>query len=186
MRCTIEASKFDKRAQEIIRLLGPIVPEKQRLLCRKRVLNRQVVLSAYLGLQPVDLEPDLWRFTTKIPHIRASYYERWLQTDFRQVDFYLERAYLHLYFRRDLNDEDEILALHCDPNEAQSERHFLYKAGPHIHMTTAMDPLKHSHIALNNSNLAAVLSSVPNLTAALKVAIAMVDDQVLNFFQRAS
>jgi hypothetical protein len=45
-----------------------------------------------------------------------------------------------------------------------------------------MNPLQHSHVALNNSNLTEVLSSVPNLTAALKSAIAMVEDQVLNFF----
>jgi hypothetical protein len=186
MRCTIEASKLDKRGQEIAKLLGPIIPKGQRLACRKRLLSRYVVLSAYLGSQPTEGEPDLWRFTTKIPSIRASYHERWLQTDFRQEDFYLERAYLHLYIRRDINNEDEIFALHCDPNEVQSERHYLYKAGPHVHMTTAMDPLKHSHIALNNSNLTEVLSSVPNLTAALKTAIAMVDDQVLSFFLRAS
>jgi hypothetical protein len=49
-------------------------------------------------------------------------------------------------------------------------------------MSTALDPLQHSHLALNNSNLKEVLSSVDNLTAALKTAVAMVDDQVLNFF----
>jgi len=182
MRCTIEASKLDKRGQEITKLLGPIAPKGQRLACWKRLLNRQVVFSAYLGPQPTDAEPDLWRFATKISRIRASYHERWLQTDFRQQAFYLERAYLHLYLRSNLNDEREILALHCDPNEAQTERHFLYKVGPHVHMSTAMNPLQHSHVALNNSNLPEVLSSVPNLTAALKSAIAMVEDQVLNFF----
>jgi hypothetical protein len=186
MRCTIEASKLDKRGQQIIKLLAPIAPENHRLLCRKRLVNRQAVLSAFIGSQPIEAEPDLWRFTTRVPRIRASYHERWLQTDFRQADFYLERAYLHLYLRRDLNNEEEILALHCDPNEARSERHFLYKVGPHLHMSTASDPLQHSHLALNNSNLTEVLSSVQNLTAALKTAIAMVDDQVLNFFLRAS
>jgi hypothetical protein len=132
MRCTIEASKLDKRGQEITKLLGPIAPKGQRLACWKRLLNRQVVFSAYLGPQPTDAEPDLWRFATKISRIRASYHERWLQTDFRQQAFYLERAYLHLYLRSNLNDEREILALHCDPNEAQTERHFLYKVGPHV------------------------------------------------------
>jgi hypothetical protein len=182
MKCTIEASKLDKRCLEIARLLGPITPKGQGLLCRKRLLNRQVVLSAYFGPQPTDADPDQWRFPTRIPLIRASYYERWLQTDFLQQAFYLERAYLHLYRRSDLNEESEIFALHCDPNEVQSERHYRYKAGPHVHMRTAQDPLRHSHVALNNSNLAEVLSSVPNLTIALKSAIAMVDDQVLGLF----
>ncbi|HYH01327.1 MAG TPA: hypothetical protein VD837_19530 [Terriglobales bacterium] len=138
-----------------------------------------MVLSAYLGSEPLDPDPNLWRFTTRVPHVRASYHERWIPTDFRQQSFFLDRAYLHLYLRHDKNEEDEILALHCDPNESQSERHFRYKAGPHIHMTTAADPLCHSHIALNNSDFTQVLSSVSTLTVALKTAITMVDHQVL-------
>jgi hypothetical protein len=183
MKCTVEASKLAARGQEIAKLLGPIAPDGQRLACWPRLLDRNMVLSAYHGPQPTDADPSRWRFTTRIPRIRASYHELWIPTDSHQEAFYLERAYLHLYLRTDLNrEEDEIFALHCDPNEKPSERHYRYKAGPHVHMTTARDPLHHSHIALNNSNLTEVLSSVPNLTVALRTAIAMVVDQVLGFF----
>jgi hypothetical protein len=74
------------------------------------------------------------------------------------------------------------LALHCDPNEPSSQKHYLYKAGPHVHMSTAQDPLHRAHIALNTSNLKEVLRSVGDLTIALKTAVTMVDDQVLSLY----
>ncbi len=140
------------------------------------------MLSAYLGTEPSDPNPEQWRFPTRVPHIRASYHERWVPTDFRQEKFFLERAYLHLFIRRDERIEDEILALHCDPNEPASSRHYRYKAGPHVHMSTAEDPLHHTHIALNAGNLDDVLKSVTELTSALTIAVAMIDDQVLGLY----
>lgn len=182
MRCTLNTDKFGPRAQIITKLLRPIVPKGRSLSCRPRLLNRQMVLSAYLGSEPIDTSPDLWRFSTRISRIRASYYERWISVDYRQQAFFLDRAYLHLYLRSDAITEREIVALHCDPNEAQSGRHFRYKAGPHIHMSTAQDPLHHSHIALNNESFPKVLSSVANLTVAIEMAVALVDDQVLGLY----
>ena len=96
--------------------------------------------------------------------------------------FCLNRAYLHLYLRRDEIAENQILALHCDPNEPSSQKHYLYKAGPHVHMSAAADPLHRAHIALNTSNLKDVLRSVADLTTALRTAITMVDDQVLSLY----
>jgi hypothetical protein len=99
--------------------------------------------------------------------------------DFRQESFFLERAYLHLFVRQNDLTEKEIVALHCDPNESASSKHYRYKAGPHIHMTTAESPLHHAHIALNSNELDAVLASVGGLTTALNVAVKMLDSQVL-------
>jgi hypothetical protein len=183
MRCTLDSEQLRARGQNVTKLLKPLIPTGQRLACRPRFLERQVVLSAYLGSEPPELDPDLWRFTTRVPKVRASYYERWIPTDFRQQTFALDRAYLHLYLRRDQHDETEILALHCDPNESQSERHYRYKVGPHIHMSTAEDPFPHVHVALNNHDLEPILTSVAKLTGALKSAIEMVDDQVLGLLK---
>lgn len=184
MRCTLNAAHLAARAQQLTKLLLPIIPSGQRLACRPRFLDRHMVLSAYLGSEPLDLDPNMWRFTTRIPKIRASYYERWVPTDFRREAYFLERAYLHLYLRQSQLEEREILALHCDPNEARSERHYRYKAGPHVHVSTAEEPLPHAHFALNNHELENVLGSVSNLTDALKSAIVMVDDQVLGLLDQ--
>ena len=175
-------NKVASRVQEIPKFLGPLAPPKRRLACQRRLLNRQLVMSAYLGSQPMDPSPEQWRFPTRVSHIRASYHELWVPTDFRQEKFFLDRAYLHLFIRRDERTEDEIVALHCDPNESASSKHYRYKAGPHVHMSTAEDPLHHSHIALNAGNLEDVLRSVADLTSALAVAVTMIDDQVLGLY----
>lgn len=184
MRCVLEIEKIAGREREIGRLLRPLAPPKKSFFCRPRLLDRRLVLSASLtGTEPTDPDPDQWRFTTRIAGIRASYHEIWLPTDFRQKSFFLDRAYLHLFIRRDERIEEEILALHCDPNEPASSKHYRYKAGPHIHMTTAEDPLPHTHIALNASDFDRVLRSVADLMASLEVAISMVNDQVLGLYE---
>jgi hypothetical protein len=138
--------------------------------------------SAYSGDEPSSPDPDQWRFSTRIAKIRASYYERWTSTDERQVQFFLYRAYLHLYLRKREHEEDQIFALHCDPNESQSNKHFRYKAGPHVHLSATQYPIDRAHIALNNPNLATVLGSVGDLTYALEIAVKMIDDQILEFY----
>jgi hypothetical protein len=78
--------------------------------------------------------------------------------------------------------EEQVLALHCDPNEEESNKHFRYKAGPHIHMSTAEYPLDRTHIALNASNLSDVLRSVQEITVAFSAAVKLVDEQVLGLY----
>jgi hypothetical protein len=184
MRCTLEAKKIAIRGGDIGRLLSPLAAPKRRFLCPPHFMDRRVVISAALSAtDSADPNPDQWRFATRIPGIRASYHEVWLPTDFRQGDFYLDRAYLSLYIRRDERTEEEILALHCDPNEPASSKHYRYKVGPHIHMTTVEDPLPHTHLALNAANFDAILRSAEELTKSLSVAVAMVNDQVLGLYE---
>lgn len=182
MRCVLQTEDVVKRTQEVARLLQPIAPRSQRTACRPRWLDRRYVLCAYIGPEPSDPDPDEWRFTTRIPKVRACYYERWLPTDYRQKSLYLERAYLHLFVRGTERTEKQILALHCDPNEAESEKHFRYKAGPHLHVSTAEAPLHRSHIALNVNNLEEILRSAATITTAFSHALQMIDEQVLELF----
>jgi hypothetical protein len=179
MNCILDVEKIPSRAQEIARILAPLAPPSRRIACMRRLLNRQTVLAAHLGEEPSEPDPDQWRFSTRVPRIRASYYEIWQPVE---RGFCLNRAYLHLYVRRDQREEKQILALHCDPNELPSQKHYLYKAGPHVHVNAAEDPLHRAHIALNTSNLKDVLRSVGDLTLALKTAVTMVDDQVLSLY----
>lgn len=179
MKCVLSKAEIPQRTQRVARILRRIAPPRQRVACWPRWLDRQVVLSAYIGAQPTDPDPDQWRFPTKVSQIRASYYERWVQADSITSDVYLERAYLHLFIRKEERSEKEVLALHCDPNDSQSSKHYFYKAGPHFHMTTAENPLRHCHIALNTSNLSDVLKSVDGITKALETAITMIEEQVL-------
>ena len=83
------------------------------------------------------------------------------------------------------DDEKELLALHCDPNEpddADVLKHALYKRGPHIHVSASEQPLPHSHFALNAAHLREVLSSAEQLVQAMSKGIVLVRDQVLDIF----
>ncbi len=73
--------------------------------------------------------------------------------------------------------------MHCDPNEPDDSgllKHAIYKRGPHIHVTAADQPLPHSHIALNVTQIDNVLSSFENLSAAFGSGVVMIRDQVLD------
>lgn len=182
MRCTLDNDRIGPRARDLTRLLRPLVPPPRQLFCFPRYLGRELILSIYVGDQPTSINPDEWRFPTRVTTIRASYYEKWKPTDERQKSFFLEQAYLHLFLRKSSGAEEQILAVHCDPNSSETDKHFPYKAGPHLHMSAAESPLHKAHVALNNGSLRSVLASVAALTSALSLAIAMVDNQVLNLY----
>lgn len=159
----------------------------RRVACSQTVERNDFVLAVHSGSKP-DLAPREWRFTTRVPKMRASYLERWVPTNEKRKRYYLMQAYLHLYWREGPreDDEKEILALHCDPNEpgdAGTRKHALYKRGPHIHVVDSSQPLPHAHFALNVGHLSEVLRSVESLTAAVLSGVNLVRDQVLDLFE---
>jgi hypothetical protein len=124
--------------------------------------------------------------------MHGSYQERWCPVNEKRKRYYLERAYLHLYLTTQIEGEameKELLLLHCDPNETDEPvdwpglRHSKYKRGPHLHISTAQQPIPHSHFALNACHLDSVLSSVESLTKAMEVAVQMLEDQVLRLYE---
>jgi hypothetical protein len=124
--------------------------------------------------------------------LHGSYQESWCPVNEKRKRYYLEKAYLHLYLTTlTAGDaaEKEILALHCDPNEADEPPgwkglvHSKYKRGPHLHVSTAEQPMPHSHFALNACHLGSVLISVESLTNAMATAVQMLEDQVLRLYE---
>lgn len=55
-----------------------------------------------------------------------------------------------------------------------------YKKGPHLHIKAADDPLPHAHLALNLGHLDAVLESIETLSEAMRCAIFMLKEEVLD------
>lgn len=185
MVCEIETELLTRRGEQICRLLRPLTG-KGRLAYATVSRRFELLIVAYSGSRP-DTAPTDWKFTTCVHGIRGSYHERWLPADEKRKRFYLDRAYLHLYRQPRLQDEEwELLALHCDPNEPDDVgllTHAVYKRGPHIHVTAAEQPLPHSHFALNRSHLSDVLSSCESLSAAVQSGIIMIRDQVLDVLE---
>jgi hypothetical protein len=143
----------------------------------------EILIGVHSGSRPQFSVTD-WRFSTIVRGVRAGYHERWIAVDEKRRKFFIERAYLHLYRRRpDEQDETEIIALHCDPNEPDDSgvlKHAVYKRGPHVHLTASEQPFPHSHIALNVTQLDAVLSSVDSLHTAVTAGVILLRDQVLD------
>jgi len=186
MICELEFDSLRRRGQRISDMLQPLA-RSPRLASSPFPLRNEFIIGVHSGSRP-DAPPREWRFTTPIRSIRGSYWERWVPTSEKRTRYYLGQAYLHLYWRAaTTDDEHELLALHCDPNEPDDfgvTTQAIYKRGPHIHVMTASQPLPHSHFALNMGHLTDVLSSVESLSTAMSSAVTMIRDQVLDLFER--
>lgn len=140
------------------------------------------IIATHDGAPPTGDYRD-WRFATILPGFRGMYFERWLRvgSDRKQI-WYLERAYLHLYETIDhvTGQEAEYLCLHVDPNLPNDSAHWIYKRGPHLHVSTARHPIPHAHIALNRGHLDDVLRSVESLSQAMALAITMIREEILD------
>jgi hypothetical protein len=107
------------------------------------------------------------------------YFELWRLTTPDQAC--LDKAYLSLFrsVREHIDQEQELMALHCDPNEPDHAEHAVYKQGPHLHLCTSEIPGRHAHIALNRCHLDEVLRSAGTFTEAFRLALVMIREQVL-------
>ena len=183
MRCELSADELHNRGSIVMDMLVPLVGTIRPAYERQTENMTHVYFVAHTGPRPISSRRD-WRFSTFSPHISGGYLERWMPTDERGVTYYLDRSYLHLYRKRESeNAEEELLGLHCDPNEPSDigvYNHAIYKRGPHIHIQTRHSDFHRSHIALNLMQLDLVLGSVDAITDAMRSGIKMLRDQVLD------
>lgn len=149
----------------------------------KTIVNAPVgtILSAYDGSLRTNDYRQL-RFATCARHVRAMYFELWKSCDLNDNQWFLDRAYLTLFFVERPDKEVELLSLHCDPEaiERDGKPHSDYKSGPHIHIKTAADPMPKAHFALADGYINEVLRDVKSLTNALKRSLQMIRVEVLN------
>ena len=122
-------------------------------------------------------------FKTFVNDISGQYYEHWRPTD-QPEKLRLERAYLNIFLvNRETHRYDKLISIHSDPYEEKNELSYLYKRGPHLHVQKAGHPIPKCHFPLNFTELDNVLSSINNITEALKNAIKIVQDEVLIRYQ---
>lgn len=182
MFCEVDIGSLAERHQLIPKMLLPI-SGSNRVWSSSVSQGNEIMIGVHSGRKP-DADVRDWRFTTPVLHIRGSYFERWIPGDEKRINYYLDRAYLHLYWRQDAADEEtELLALHCDPNEPDDTgilKQATYKRGPHIHVSASEQPLPHSHFALNMGHLPEVLGSIESLSSAVGSGVTLLRDQVLD------
>ena len=168
------------RQSQIRRLLSHLIAESHAggPVIQQTMVARVWVLGAHDGSPPVGSYRE-WRFATSHPDFRGNYYEIWTLTDTRRL--HLRAAYLTLYrvVRGPVPSEIEFLALHCDPLEPDDDVG-VYKRGPHLHVSSAENPIPQAHLALNRGHLNQVLQTIGSLTSALEQAVRMLREEVLD------
>lgn len=185
-RVKLTIKDLASRGSRIRELLAPLVNSPRTLFFQPKSKFGDYIIGTHEGSPSTSLYSD-WRFRTIAPGFRAMYYEWWkMSEEDKEEWWYLYRAYLHIYkLDAAQTEESEYLLLHCDPSEPDGSRHAKYKQGPHLHIhavSDPRDPLPRAHVALNAGHLDAVLVSADSLTAAIKMSVSMLREEVLERF----
>jgi hypothetical protein len=177
----ITSNELGPRGNRIRELLRPLASQPGGPAWKPKASQYSYIIGTHDG-SPTHSNHREWRFATFVPGLRATYFELWRRVD--EESWCLEQAYLNV-FRTDpaTREESEFLSLHCDPNESDDAPHATYKKGPHLHIQAADDPIPHAHIALNIGHLEAVLNSVDSISEAIRLAVLMLKEEVLDAMQ---
>jgi hypothetical protein len=175
-RITTNMAALSSRGAEVSRMLKQLTQTPTGPAWQPRSIGREYVIGVHAGA-PATSDYRSWRFPTFISRVHAMYFELWRM--FGRDEAYLFRAYFSLFRSVASNEEQELLALHCDPNEALGSPHEVYKRGPHLHLMTSSVPNPHAHIALNRCHLDDALGSVASFTNAYELAFEMIAHQIL-------
>ena len=174
------------RRQNTIRdLLHPMVSKtssrtkrKTTVACQRLALPTGVIWATHDGARPHTAYRD-WRFTSYERDFRCMYFEMWHPLDAQRSRWTLHQLAFSLFRTLRLSQEElEILAIHCDPLEPDGA-HAIYKRGPHLHVSHAVDPLPHAHFALCNGRLRQVLESADAISSAIGESLEMIRQEVL-------
>lgn len=174
----VQEKTLSKRGSAIQKLLRRISKDQKNGPAWRRVSGvSNLTFAVHEGAPPTSHYRD-WRFNTIVPGVTAQYFEAWENVPGTN-NWYLEKAYLHLFVMKSRTEEQEVFCLHCDPNERDGEPHSCYKRGPHVHIMSNLTPLSHAHIPLNRCHLNEVLESYEALFEAFEMGLVMVKDQIL-------
>ncbi len=192
-RILINYEKLRNRHKVVKPLLKPLALNYQSLAVSPYGRSStEYIVAAKDNISNPNARYDEMRFRT-IGELRAMYYERWYKISHNREElFYLDRAYLHFYMiETSISEEKEFALLHCDPNEPDNAAHAKYKQSLHLHIECSDSSCyphchiwPHAHIALNTGYLKHVLKDIDSLTQAVKEAIYMLKEEVLDPFSK--
>lgn len=169
-----------ERIAEIVELVKIIHPKPKSI--QAKPISQSGIITFVVSDKPVkSLEKKDYDFQTTSKNFKASYFEVWVKHE--KNDYFLSKAYFHLYrtdneYLKSIREDGEYVLLHCDPND--NDEHGDYKRSPHVHIENAEYPINKAHIALNLSNITQILESRLELNKALKSAILMLKEQIID------
>ena len=176
---TIPLEQLSSRVSIVQKTLRPLVHCNNEMEVPCKLLPKKQdggkVIAAHGKITRLEDYRD-WKFRTLAKDIWCQYFEIWKPTN-DEKEFYLFRAYLHLFQTdRSTHSMKEFVCVHCDPEEVQNR----YKQGPHLHIKNAEEPIPQCHFPLNYCNLDTVLYSIDTLTESIEKAIEILTVEVVN------
>ena len=176
MTLSISAQEATARWKLFRKTFGPITPNG-RVAAFVRPTPTQVV--AALGRDGSVSELRQLRHPCRIANIFINYFEIWRAAQ-EPDQLQLDKAYFHLDtpFSAGRSNE-EILSIHCDALITPGEVAFIYKRGPHLHVSGNKRDISKAHIALCLSDLDRTCSDMKVYWSAFTAIIKMVGDEIL-------
>jgi hypothetical protein len=148
------------------------------------VFFRSSATTTVIGLGPDTFGDQLRRarLPSRVQNIFLNYFEVWtIQKGGRE--FQLEKAYMHLDKPfPDGSGDEEVLALHCDPVTPQYDPAFVYKRGPHLHVSSNKTDISKAHIALCHGKLESACSDYEAFSTAITAIVQMINAELLPKF----
>ena len=180
MVARVEADTLSYRPKKIREVLGSVVSDPSALDIRPMTnFTDYVVGPMPHGSNFSNFsDPSDIRLKTAWENIYFNYHEIW-QSDGTRY-FSLNRAYFHLYLTRgSSSSEIQSLSLHCDPMLAKSERSYLYKRGPHLHIGNAAPDISRAHLSLCVGDNQVGGNTVNALMGKFKKALEMISVEIV-------
>lgn len=179
----LATSEVAKRASKIRVLLRPIAKAASGPATEAIHTGGLWIIGTRDEAQSASNYRD-WRFATPVTRYHAMYFEAWKQIDTKRYRW--QSAYLNVYRKTGVGQEEEVICLHCDPAESPAAAHARYKRGPHLHVSAAGDPLKHAHLALHVDQVDVMMQKCQTIHEHLASGIQMIRDEVLDLLAESS
>ena len=130
--------------------------------------------------QPVSPAEREWGFPSVVKGVECRYMERWLPVGSRDEQWTLRHSYLHLYRHTGVDiPPREIFAFHWEPDANQAGGTGENSQRPHVHVTSAPEPLPSAHLVVTLTVSPTEQSSVIYLNHLLQEVSQIVGNEVL-------
>ena len=177
-RIILTHKAFGKRRLTLEKIFRPLSPSN-----RVDVFFRSGANQTCIGLGQDTFGTKLRnaRHPSRINTVFLNYFEVWVPKK-GGTEFSLEKAYLHIDMPlNDGQNDEEVLAVHCDPNATDSEPSFVYKKGPHLHISGNKRDISKAHIALCLPEIDAVCANVDQFSNAYSEILHMINEEIFPY-----
>ena len=182
-RITLAFEDLAPRARQITEMLSPLKTVRP-LHCGffPAPVGGGKALVAHDGFPLKDSHRE-YPFRLANSAIDCKYFELWTPCDNTGRTWNLVQAYFTVLLpNRQARRLEELLCVHCDPQDESDEPTCWYKRSPHLHVEKAEHPLPKCHFPLCCTSLRTVSDSLHSLTSALHEAVKAVQDEVVGLY----